>query len=99
MITQMDLFVARGQGGHANSRLSYRYLGSARSDRTMRILDWLRAHGPATDREIRDGLGLEDMNSVRPRISEAIREGLIREIGARTCGMTGKLVRVVEAAR
>lgn len=90
---------ARGQGSHANSREAYRSLGSARSDRTARIIAYLQAHGPATDREIAAGLGFTDMNSVRPRITEAIEDGVLREFGHVACGKTGKTVRVVDAAQ
>lgn len=64
--------------------------------RAQKIVAWLRLHGPATDREVKDGLGFADMNSVRPRITEAVEAGLILEVSERRCPVTGKTVRVVD---
>lgn len=41
------------------------------------IYGYLQRHGPSTAEEIRDGLGYKEMNSVRPRITELAKAGLI----------------------
>jgi len=85
-----------GQGSHANSRESYHGLGSTKSERMEKVLYVLRARGCMTDREVMLAMGFTDPNAVRPRISEGIRAGLIRERGKRVCEWTGKTVRMVE---
>jgi hypothetical protein len=110
MNMQMEMFTATpwgfqarspapGQGQHANSKLSYHEPGAekARSNRLAKVLGFLRDHGPATDRQVADGLGFPDMNAVRPRITEGITAGFIRECGVTECPKTGKRVRRVEA--
>lgn len=66
------------------------------SRRAIKIIDWLELHGASTDREVKDGMGFSDMNSVRPRITEAIDIGALVEVGERRCSMTGKMVRIVD---
>jgi hypothetical protein len=67
--------------------------------RSRAILAWLDAHkSPATDREIREGLGFADMNAVRPRITELIAAGVLREVDAAKDPKTGKAVRRVDLA-
>lgn len=106
MTTQLEMFAGpwnepvacMGHGSHANSRESYHGLGAAKSERMRQVIDLLRdAAGPRTDREVMCMLGFTDPNAVRPRISEGIRAGLIRECGKRVCEWTGKTVRIVEA--
>ena len=100
MMVQSELdftVVPCGQGSHANSRESYHGLGAAKSERMEQVLAVLRTTGAATDREVMRFLGFTDPNAVRPRISEGIRDGLIRERGKRVCEWTGKTVRMVEA--
>ena len=67
--------------------------------RMLEVWEWLRAHGPATDRECRDALfgAAADMNMVRPRITDLKRLGFVRETGRRIDAATGVPVRVVEA--
>ena len=67
------------------------------SERCKMILTALRAAqgGPMTDRQIKDALLLDDMNSVRPRITEMVRDGILVEIGSTTCPVTGMTVRTV----
>lgn len=47
-----------------------------------------------TDRQVKDRLGLSDMNAVRPRITELLQSGHLREVGDRKCNVTNKTVRV-----
>jgi len=48
-----------------------------------------------TDRAIKKFLQLDDMNQVRPRVSELIQKQLVRETGDTVCKTTGKKVRVL----
>ena len=83
---------------HPNSIESYYEgkLSGAFSDREEKIMTALRAISKGTDRDIKDFLGVSDMNSVRPRITELIDEaGLIEECGFKTDDITGKKVRIV----
>jgi predicted HTH transcriptional regulator len=52
--------------------------------------------GKASDREIADELGFQDLNAVRPRITELIADGILREVGETKDPVTRKAVRVVE---
>lgn len=65
-----------------------------RSERILRCLFYSKQ--PMTDRQIKDRLGLEDMNSVRPRITELIADGYVREVGDTICEHTHKPVRLVD---
>tara|TARA_R100001163_G_scaffold14424_1_gene13172 strand:- start:4136 stop:4414 length:279 start_codon:yes stop_codon:yes gene_type:complete len=48
-----------------------------------------------TDRQVKTILGFNDMNQVRPRITELIQLGLLEEVGKTKCPITCKMVRVV----
>ena len=52
-----------------------------------------------TDRQVKDALfgNGGDMNACRPRISDLIRKGWIKEVGKVKDGVTGKQVRLVRA--
>ena len=67
--------------------------------RKRAIMEWLRAYGPATDRQVKDAVIGEraDMNSVRPRITELIGLGLAHEVGSIKDSITGLHVRIVRA--
>lgn len=67
------------------------------SARRKMVFDVLRAGGSFTDREIKELLGFSDMNSVRPRITELKRVGLVEEAGKKKDPLTGKTVRLVRA--
>ena len=47
------------------------------------------------DREIKTKLGFEDMNSVRPRITELVKLGVLMECGSMEDPVTGMTVRLV----
>lgn len=81
---------------HANSLLSY-YSGERTlfSKREQDVLLAVRAQGKATDREIMLSLQFSDMNSVRPRISELVEDGVLEEVGSQADPVTGKTVRIV----
>lgn len=63
--------------------------------RAAAVLTWIKANGPATDREVMRGLGFTDMNAVRPRISELIDARLLVECGEKRCAQTRQVVRLV----
>ena len=48
-----------------------------------------------TDREVKETLGVSDMNYVRPRITELIKLGHIVEVDDIKCHLTNKTVRRV----
>lgn len=87
---------------HANSLAAYdagrEELFSARE---LAILAFLKSapfgmeNVPRTDREIMTALGFTDMNSVRPRITELIKDGVLAEEGSVECQTTLKQVRLV----
>lgn len=68
------------------------------SKREWQVLGALKDLRQATDREIMIALGFADMNSVRPRITELIADGLIVEAFSIVDPVTGKTVRVVRLA-
>lgn len=91
-----------GRGHHQNSKEAFHDGEGKRifSRRQAQIYEWLLAHGPATDREVRDGLFPgRDMNSVRPRISELLDAGALIETGRVKCRETGLNVRRVAVAK
>lgn len=67
--------------------------------RKRSIMEWLRAYGPATDRQVKEALFGEraDMNTVRPRITELIGMGVAHEVGSIKDSITGLHVRIVRA--
>ncbi len=86
---------------HTNTLTTHRKVRGELAERNRRILDYLdylgSSGGRLTDREIKDGIGLDDMNSVRPRITELIRDGWAVECGRARCHVTGQTVRLVRA--
>jgi len=87
-----------GRAMHEDSLAARERHATALAGRMLEVFEWLRTHGPATDREIRDALFGEhaDMNMVRPRITDLKRLGFVRETGRRVDDATGVPVRVVE---
>ena len=84
---------------HDNSHDANKAL-TDKETRQRRIMKVVRGAGhPLTDREIKDSLGYVDMNSVRPRVTELVGDGVLVECGKRRCGVTGLSVRTVKAAR
>ena len=83
---------------HENSILSYieELSNDNINKRSKEILECLKSLASATDRQIKNYLGYDEMNCVRPRITELIDSGHIREIGSVKCETTGKTVRLVQ---
>ena len=66
--------------------------------RAEAILAVLRASpAPLTARQIVYKMGLSDMNSVRPRLTELWNAGKVRIVGKAKDGMTGKSTSLYEA--
>jgi len=84
---------------HTNSIDAYHAVSNILRPRERKVLDWLDQHGPATDRQIVTGLGFTDMNAIRPRVTELIGRGLVREVGNRRDEVTGVTVRIVDVER
>jgi len=49
-----------------------------------------------TDREVAEALLFDDMNAVRPRITELVQAGSLVEVGSKQDTETGRTVRLVE---
>lgn len=86
-----------GHKAHRHSVLAKRELDQAGipTRRAREILDIYLAQGrPLTDREARDIYAPgQEMNYVRPRITELVGRGLLVEIHGIRCPTTGKTVR------
>jgi glutamate-1-semialdehyde aminotransferase len=90
--------VTRRQEVHANSREAYHSEPQRISIRAAQILrHFSTIYAPQTDRQVMNALGFSDMNSVRPRITELIKAGLLVEAGDTIDYVTGKRVRLVRA--
>jgi len=96
MIQQLNLFT-RQQNVHSNSRKCYAEERPKLGKRAEEIVKvWERYDVTTlTDRDIMEMLYFKDMNSVRPRITELIKAGLLRECGSTIDSVTGKKVRLV----
>ncbi len=81
---------------HDNSLDAYAKELPRLSRRAMLIHAEVVLGGPGTDRQIMNRMGFTDMNAVRPRISEMIDLGVLREVATKKCPTTGKRVRVVD---
>jgi predicted HTH transcriptional regulator len=85
---------------HANSVDCYHAEKAKLSKRADAVLAWVTEKGPRTDREIAYGMGFgENLNAVRPRITELIDAGLLMEVGDVRCPVTSKRVRRVDIRR
>ncbi len=65
------------------------------SERHQMILRIVRDFGPLTDRAVQRALGFADGNAVRPRVTELVKRGVLREVGNIKDETTGKTVRLV----
>jgi hypothetical protein len=66
------------------------------SRRCKQVLQAVENLGKATDRTIKSYLGFEDMNAVRPRVTELIKAGQLEEAGQTKDTITNKKVRLVK---
>jgi len=61
---------------HKNSKLAYEEIKPELTGRRRHIYLTILQHGKKiTDREVKDLMGLPDMISVRPRITEVVKDG------------------------
>lgn len=84
---------------HDNSINAYRSEEVKLSKRAEAVLLWITEHGPHTDRQVMQGMGFTEPNSVRPRITELIDANKLMEVGNVTCPITKKTVRRVDIRR
>ena len=81
---------------HANSSKAWHEIADSLGKWQKYIFEALRnAYDPQTDRDVKAITRADDMNQVRPRITELIKQGLVIEVGTTTCKHTGKTVRLV----
>lgn len=64
--------------------------------RSAAILRRISHRRRCTERQIKNDLKLAEMNYVRPRVTELIYDGLVREVSSTTCPVTSRPVRVLE---
>lgn len=86
---------------HENSLDSYHAQEAKLSARCQAIYRWVEKHGPHTDREVAYAMGFgENLNAVRPRITELIEEHhQLMQVTSRMCPITKRKVRVVDISR
>jgi hypothetical protein len=84
-----------------NSLAAYHTEEPKLSTRAAAIVEWLEAHGPATDRQIMQGMGFRDMNAVRPRVTELLGPptAKLMEVGDVVDETTNRRVRRVDIRR
>ena len=81
---------------HDNSLSAYRAEEGKLSRRAEAILLWINSNGDATDRQIAYGMGFgENLNAVRPRITELIEKRRLFEVAQVVCPITKRPVRKV----
>jgi hypothetical protein len=76
---------------HQHSLDAYRALDVG--TRRAFVLQSYADHGPLTDRAVCASLGYDDMNAVRPRISELVKQGSLVECGTVRDDLTRRMVR------
>lgn len=92
--------MSRPQEMHRNSLQAFYADEPKLSRRAEQILAWIAERGPRTDREVAYGMGFgENLNAVRPRITELIDSHKLMEVGDVKCPVTGKRVRRVDVRR
>jgi hypothetical protein len=85
---------------HENSKQALYEERSKLNARESEIYEFLlgRNENSYTDRDIKTALGHEDMNAIRPRVTELLKKGLIFEAIPTRCKVTNKTVRRVKVA-
>lgn len=82
---------------HQNSIDAFHAQEAKLSARAQAVLAWITQHGPHTDREVAYGMGYgENLNAVRPRITELIDASKLMEVCNVTCPVTKRAVRKVD---
>lgn len=75
--------------------MAFEELRESLGERQKKILQVIEKFPNSTDREILQELNLHDMNMVRPRVTELIKEGFIEESGSIQCAVTNRRCRTV----
>lgn len=81
---------------HEHSREAFHATTEVRVTRAELVVEFLTANGPATDREVCNGLGFTDMNSVRPSITTLVQDDKLHEVDSVIDAKTGRTVRRVD---
>jgi hypothetical protein len=85
---------------HDHSLAAYREEQPRLAGRAAAIVAHLAKHGPRTDRELAREMGFgENLNAVRPRITELLEDNVLMEVGELRCPVTKKTVRRVDIRR
>lgn len=84
----------RPQRLHRHSLATYAEERPKLGARLSEILAVFRRDGRLTDRAVMRRLAYHDPNMVRPRITDAIKAGLLEEVGEERDQLTGRTVRV-----
>lgn len=80
---------------HENSIRSYAEIRAELTGRRLEVLVFMESQSkPVTDRQVMNGLGKNDMNAVRPRITELLKLKMVVECGWKRCDETNKRVRL-----
>lgn len=82
---------------HVNSLKAYSRGNGKFTPREQLIYTTVLAKGPMTDRQVMHELRFPDTNSVRPRITELLKDLWLIEAGSVICPTTGCRVRKVQA--
>lgn len=83
---------------HPNSRAASQQEKPLLQGRRAEIYDIVKRLGPITDRQIFNHTLYFDLNAVRPRITEMVKSGHLKEVGSTRCCVTDKMVRLVDIA-
>lgn len=85
---------------HDNSRKSFEQIQDKVGKRCQMILNCLRKNPKGmSDRDVMLELGFTDPNTVRPRVTELIKRGMVEEcLHMAECGITGRKVRLIRLA-
>jgi len=83
---------------HDNSIQSYYEIAKNLGNKQFEVFKVFksRPNDSFKDRQIKEALGKDDMNAVRPRINELIAKGLLYESGSDKDEKTGRKVRLVK---
>lgn len=86
---------------HPHSVDSLHSLDNRQNRQEMILVVYKQSAKPLTDRQVKTALGFEDMNSVRPRITELIDAypPKLQEVGETQDPVTRKTVRLVTIAK
>ena len=52
--------------------------------RQFEVLAYLKQKGPSTARQVMEGMGYKELNTVRPRLTELRKSGLVFELDEKT---------------